>query len=116
MATPFESAASALWATINPAAGVDVVYSQGATTVTATAVPGNSPIISETTDGAIRTDKTQDWIFKAADLLGVVPRRGDTVTWGTRVFEVVQPAGERQYYYSDPYETIIRVHCKEISA
>ena len=81
--TDTSPSAGALWSTIRPAAGESVSYSQGATTVTATAVPGSSPIVSETNDGAIRTDKTQDFIFKAADLLGVVPQRGDTITWGS---------------------------------
>jgi hypothetical protein len=113
MTTPIENTVGALWSTIRLAAGVDVTYSQGATSITAVGIPGSSPIVSETADGAIATSKSQDFLFKAVDLLGVVPRRGDTVTWGTRTFEVVAQDGDRQYYYSDPYQTIIRVHCKE---
>jgi hypothetical protein len=116
MTTPLENAASALWSALQPAAGESVAYSQGGTTVTATALPGSSPIVAETLDGTIRTDKSQDFVFKSADLLGLVPQRGDTITWGNRVFEVIQPGGDRQYYFSDPYQYMIRVHCKEISA
>lgn len=116
MSTPLENAASALWSALKPAAGESVTYSQGATTVTATALPGSSPIVAETLEGTIRTDKSQDFVFKSADLLGVVPQRGDTIMWGSRKFEVIQPGADRQYYYSDPYQVMIRVHCKEISA
>lgn len=116
MALPLEKAVDALWQAIKPAGGVDVSYSQGATTVTATAVPGTTRIDSESVDGIVRTDKVQDFIFKASDLLGLVPARGDTIAWDSRTFEVIQPAGTRQYSYSDQWQKVIRVHTKEINA
>lgn len=116
MTLPLESAVDALWRAISPAGGVSVTYSQGATTITATAVPGTTRIEAENIDGAIRTDKVQDFIFNASALLGLLPARGDTIAWGSRLFEVVQPAGGRQYAYSDQYQRLIRVHTKEIYA
>lgn len=114
MTLPFEKAVDALWQAVRPAGGVDVTYTQGATTITATAVPGNTRIEATNIDGAVRTDKAQDFIFLASDLLGLLPARGDTIAWGSRLFEVVHPAGGRQYAYSDQYQRMIRVHAKEI--
>jgi len=116
MASPLESAVAVAWSACNRAGGVSVAYSQGATTITASAVPGVAAIPSETIDGVIRTDNLHDFVFLTEDLMGLVPRRGDRVTWGTRLFEVVAPAGLRQYEFGDPYEITITVHCKEIAA
>lgn len=115
MTTPFGSALSAVQESIAALAGVSVVYSQGATTVTATAIPGRSDTDLETAEGVIRTDRSNDFIFKASDL-GLVPQRGDTISWGSRLFAVTTPASGRHYEYSDPAQTVIRVHTKQINA
>ena len=114
MTLPIESAVGSLWSALKPAAGASVTYVQDATSFTAYAVPGSTPIEVQTADGAVRTDKTQDFIFKVADL-EVTPTRTDTITWGSRTCEVVQPGGSRCYSYVDQYETLIRVHTKETS-
>lgn len=116
MVLPLESAVDALWQALRPAGGVAVTFSQGVTTISATAIPGTTRIEAESIDGAYRTDKIQDFIFKTEDLLGLLPARGDTIAWGTRLFEVIQPAGGRQYSYSDQFQRITRVHTKEIYA
>lgn len=108
-------AADSLWRSLKTAAGVSVTYSQGATTVTAIAVPGNTAMEMQNTEGMVTTERIQDFIFAVADMLGVTPKRNDKITWGTRLFLVVHPAGGRQYDYADPYHTLYRVHTKEIN-
>ena len=115
MATPLANTVGILHTTLSCVGGESVVYVQGATTVSATALPGSSAIVAETLDGAIVSSKEQTFIFKTSDL-GVTPQQGDTVTWGTRKFDVVQPDGERCYSYVDPYETMVRVFVQEGSA
>jgi hypothetical protein len=113
VAIPLQSAVGALWQALRPAAGVAVTYTQGSTSLSIYAIPGFTEIDEQSEDGAIRTDKVQDFIFQASDLT-VTPSRGDSVTWGSRVFEVVQPTGDRCYSYSDQYQRMIRVHTKEV--
>ena len=110
-----QTAAGALWRSLKIAAGVDVTYTQGATTVTATAVPGNTAMEQQTTDGLVTTERIQDFVFLASDLLGLVPRRNDKILWESRLFQVVHPAGGRQYSFADPFHTMYRVHTKEIN-
>lgn len=116
MTLPFESAVDVLWQALKPAAGVSVVYTQNETSIAADAIPGSTPIEVQTIDGMVRTDKTQDFLFQTADLLGLVPQRGDQIVWGSRQFEVIQPAGSRCYSFSDQYQRMIRVHTKEVYA
>ena len=114
MTLPLESAVDSLWSALKPAAGVSVTYTQDSTTLTVYAVPGSTPIESQTIDGVVRSDKTQDFVFKVSDLLGVTPQRGDVITWDSRTFEVIQPAGARCYSFSDQFQRMIRVHTKEV--
>lgn len=115
MTLPLDAAVDALWQAVLPAAGVSVTYTQGATSVTADAVPGSTPFESQTIDGLVRTDRTQDFTFRTA-YFTLTPRRGDVIVWGDRKFEVIQPAGNRCYTYLDTYERLIRVYAKEINA
>lgn len=108
-------AADSMWRSLKTAAGVSVTYSQGVSTVTATAVPGNTAMEMQNTEGMVTTERIQDFIFAVADLLDLIPKRNDKISWGSRSFLVVHPAGGRQYSYADPYHTLYRVHTKEIN-
>jgi hypothetical protein len=72
--------------------------------------------------GHVKVERAdRDFIFPAASLilggLVVTPQKGDTVTLANGdVFEVT-PMGlnEPEWKYSDPFQTMIRVHCKAIA-
>jgi hypothetical protein len=113
MPLPLQSAVDTLWRATKSAGGVAVTYTQDGTDYSLYAVPGTTVIESQNNDGSIRTEKVQDFIFQVSDM-SITPQRADTITWGTRTFEVVQPDGERCYSYSDQFQRLIRVSTKEV--
>lgn len=76
--------------------------------------------VFRTQDEYGRTLRTQsrDYLIRAADLvfdgIGVLPRRGDVIHEGGHLYEVMAPAGEPEWRWSDPGRQTLRVHTKEI--
>ena len=100
------------------AAGGDIVYSRGASSVTITATFGRSQFMVESA-GETRIEHTdRDFLFPAASLVldgvAVTPQKGDRVTVGAEVFEVLPIDGKQCYRTSDPQGTMIRVFTKKI--
>ncbi len=100
------------------AAGGDIVYERGANSVTITATFGRSEFVEETTDGTRISHTDRDFVFPAASLvlggLAVTPQKGDRITVGGEVFQVLPMDGKQCYRQSDPQGTMIRVFAKRI--
>lgn len=104
-----------LWPSLKATAGISVSYTQGVTTKTVTVVPGRTRTTVETQSGIARSDRLNDWIVEAADL-ALTPLRADTIVWGTRKFEVMNPSGTRVFDNCDQYGKLLRIHTKEVYA
>ena len=115
MPTPQEAAVDVLWLSQKAAAGVAVTYSRGATNVSLTAVPGRTITEQDNGDGTVRTMRVVDFVVLKTDL-GLTPALADKITWGTRKFAVHMPAGVRHFETIGPYQTMYRIHTKEINA
>lgn len=67
---------------------------------------------------AVVTFEDRDYLIPALDL-GAEPARGDRVTevvnGTTKTYEVMAQFGEAEWVYSDPGETVYRVHVKQVS-
>lgn len=100
------------------AAGGEITYAHGAITVKIDAAFGSSEFATSIADGVLVEHSDRDFIFPAADLVlsGVVatPTRGDRITVGTEVFEVMAPGGAQVYRPCDPQGAMIRVHTKKL--
>lgn len=99
-----------------------VTYARGGVAVVVPAVLGKK-LLRLTDESGVRVEWTDlDVLIAAADLdLGagpVTPRRGDTVTVATAagadVFEVMPFGPEPPWRWSDPFQTLLRIHCKQL--
>lgn len=101
-----------------------VVYERGVHSVEAAATIGRTVFEVADEAGFISRIESRDFIVRAADLVlngaAVLPQRGDRVreTVGPRVFvyEVLSPAGEDVWRFSDPQRTDVRVHTKFVAS
>lgn len=88
----FQIAAKATIPAFQAVFGVSVTYARGAQSVTVTAIPPDSDTQVVTAEGVrARTSGGEFQIEKADLVLGgsaVEPQRGDTITWGTKVYDV----------------------------
>ena len=104
----------------------EVTYARGGDSVALDATVGATSFEVET-DHGIETWEARDFLVRAADLVlvgtglkPVPPERGDRITEnvGTGlkpvllVFEVMAPAGQPPWRWSDPNRKTIRVHTK----
>lgn len=90
--------------------GVSVQYSQGGSPTTLDAVPGRTDFMPAGDLGQLfALAKPRDWMVRAADLPGP-PGAGDTITYDSKLYDLV-PAGHwRWYHAADPNQTIYRLH------
>lgn len=107
-------------------AGVALVYARAAGgTVTITAESGGAWVgrtaYTAVQQGAIRVEwGDRDYLIAAAALTGGVPAEGDriteTINGAAAVFEVMSPgSGEPAWRYSDPQESVYRLHVKRVA-
>lgn len=103
--------------------GVSVTFGRGDLNVALVAVAGSSQFAEQTGEGYVETAETRDFLILAADLKfgnePVRPERGDTITEVVdgveQTYPLYSPTGDRFYNWSDPYRTILRVHCLRTS-
>lgn len=105
-------------------AGESVVYSRGADSVAVTATLGKTlmRLDSTQTGGSLMEWTDADFLIAAEDLIlasvAVEPERGDKIRWTkggiTRVFEVLAPGGEPCWRWSDEFQTVMRIHTKQV--
>lgn len=106
-------------AAIGQAAGEAALYSRGADSVAVTAVPGRAAGDLDDAGNVVVLSSLHDWIIKAADLVligaTVLPKRGDRITVGGRVYET-SVEGEQVYSWCDPGHTYLRIRTREVGA
>jgi hypothetical protein len=97
-----------------------VTYSRGGDSVQLTATVGRTEFQVDDGYGVIQTWQSRDYLIAAADLVlgGVTirPQRGDRITDGGTVYEVLAPGKEDVFRFSDPYGVTLRIHTKVVGA
>ena len=74
----------------------------------------------ESTDeyGRVLHTESRDFLVRAADLMidgtAVLPRPGDLIIEGDLHYEVMSPAGEPEWRWSDVNRSTLRIHTKQI--
>ena len=95
-----------------------VVYSRGADSVQVAVTVGQTEFEVQGADNVVEKWQSRDFLVTAADLVlsgvQVVPERGDRITDGDKVYEVLSPANEDVYRLSDPYGVTLRIHTKQV--
>lgn len=119
MADLLNSGAAYLSSQLQSAASETVTYTQGNTAATLKATFGSQLLRVTDHQGRVKTERTaRDFIFALAAMTAAgltLPQRGDKVTISTgEVFEVTPYDSEAAWRYSDPFETLVRVHTKQV--
>lgn len=94
-----------------------VTYQRGQQSVQVPAVIGRSLLKLSDGYGNVRMEWTdRDFIFRTRDLVldqqPIRPQPGDLIWESNSRYEVMAPAGEPHWRWSDPYRQLIRVHTK----
>ena len=120
MTTAFDRATEAAFTAASRQAGVSVTYSAGTgdSVTVDRAIPGET-MFEELSDGdVIQSWQSRDWIIRVSDLSSLTasePTRGHRITDGTRVYEVMSPAGGKPWRFSDRGRQWYRIHTKLVS-
>jgi len=99
-------------------------FKRGDDSVELDAMPGATECDVVTSDGAIRTVKTQDWIVRVGDLViagePIEPRRGsdsvellDDAGAVVRTYAVTHPGGGEPFHYCDQFRVLMRIQTVE---
>lgn len=108
-----------LTARLKASASQAVTYETDDGTVEVQATIGSKPLRIEDMDGGIRIEWSNvDFLIPAADLVigyvPVIPARGHKIYWTVgsdeQVYEVRPHDGEAPYRWSDPNQTLLRIH------
>lgn len=97
-----------------------VTYCRGQQSLEIQATVGQTTFEIDDQYGAIEKWQSRDFLVVAADLVlgGMVvePQRGDKITDGSKVYEVLAPGKEDVFRLSDPYGATLRIHTKQIDS
>lgn len=100
-------------------AGKTITYTRGASSVSLTAVVGQSAHEQLDETGMPITAQSRDYLIKASSLVlasvAVLPQQGDEITDSGATFAVRSVGSEAPWRYSDLSRTTIRVHTVEVS-
>jgi hypothetical protein len=99
-----------------------VTYQRGEQSVDVAATVGRTEFEGVDAYGAIERTEARDFLVLAADLVlagtAVLPEPGDCIREAqdgkTYVYEVMAPAKEPCWKWSDPYRRTLRIHTKEV--
>lgn len=127
MGSPFSSLASTLMGAIDSLAGETITYTRPSTaeSIPLTATPGQTDHEDFDASGFPVSVRSKDWLFDAAvlklDGLNVTePQRDDEIRWtdgnaAVHVYRVLPfGSGQREWRFSDPAETRLRIHSKKV--
>ena len=106
-----ESGMAWLGAELNRCASTEVEYESQSGTFAVRAVVGRSAIETEGEYGQTIRIETIDFILPP-DALPSPPRRGDIIRYKGSAYEVIQPAGEPEWRWTDPHRSAMRIHTK----
>lgn len=100
-------------------AGESVTYTRGVESVSLTITRGQTAFETEDTDGFTITAHSIDFIVKASDLVldgeVALPEVRDYITDAAgKVYSVLILPGGTHYRFSDPAQTILRVHTRMV--
>ena len=95
-----------------------VLYCRAANCVEVAATVGTTLFEIDDGYGVVEKWQSRDYLVTAADLVLagelVEPRRGDRITDGGKVYEVMAPGKEDVFRLSDPYGVTLRIHTKQV--
>lgn len=99
-------------------AGEAAVYSRGATTVALYVIPGSALLNVTDTQGVSRVIHTDRDYYLDPATMGALypPQRGDKITVGTDVHEVLAMPGVSVWSDEDQFGRLIGVHTKRVHA
>ena len=102
-----------------------VLYARGSSSVTVQATVGRTEWSVDTGTGMVVSDVSRDFIILTVDLVlpavgNAVPQRGDKITESidgqSLVYEVMAPAGQQAWRWSDRFGKVYRIHTKRVPA
>lgn len=118
MTDMLRSGAAWLASQLKSSAGTLCAYKRGNNTAQFTASISRSTFESQGQSGVIETWESRDYLAKTDELPYGEPQRGDLVIEeldGVATFyEVTAPRGVPVFHYADAFQTIIRIHTKQI--
>ena len=99
-----------------------VVYARAITSVTVSATIGRTEFETVDESGLLQKFESRDFLIKTTDLVlnfvQTFPKAGDKIKESdgstTYLYEVMAPAGEPVFRYSDQYRKTLRIHTKFI--
>lgn len=94
---------------------VTVTYDHDGTETSASATVGETEFDIEDERGVLRRVVSRDFIISVADLSSE-PTSGDRITDDGRLYEVVAPADNPVFRYSDPFYKAYRIHTQYIGS
>jgi len=98
------------------------LYQRESQQVTVRAIIGRKDFEVESAEGKLYF-RANDFLIHRVDLVltgqPTLPERGDRILvdfgTGTETFEVLPGDGAQPWEYSDPFETLLRIHTKKVS-
>ena len=116
MADLFKNALSWLEAQRKKHLSVPVTYRRGKNSVELPATIGKTVFKIQDEYGRIVHYESRDYLLSSSDLVlkGVVttPQKGDEIIENDFIYEVMAPANESEWRYSDTYRNTLRIHTK----
>jgi hypothetical protein len=90
-----------------------VTYKRGATSIKVLAMISRTVFAAADLSGAIVSSESKDFIIEAADFLSMgEPQAGDSIIYSGQTYEVMAPAGETIWRWSDLYNKTMRIHAR----
>lgn len=99
--------------------GRSVVYARAGTSAEVTATVGKTAFEVPSDYGIPETLETRDYLIAVSDLAAFgEPAPGDqvqeTLNGQVEIFEVMAPASQPHFVFSDPYRQTFRIHTKHV--
>ena len=93
-----------------------VFYRRGSASVEVPATIGKTIFRIEDDYGRIVHYESRDYLISSADLLIngiiIIPQKGDEIIDAGFIYEVMAPANEPEWRYSDTFRNTLRIHTK----
>lgn len=97
-------------------ATVLVSYSRGGSSIDIDGTPQSEESQQVNEEGQLQRSRSEDWVFRVADLTLGLPRIGDRITRGSEVFEVMANGNDGPWRYTNSERIDVRVHVKRVAS
>lgn len=118
MADMLRTGAAWLAGQLKASAGTLCAYKRGSNTAQFTASISRSTFEAQGAGGVVESWESRDYLAKTDELPYGIPQRGDIVIEeldGVATFyEVTSPRGVPVYHWADAWQTVIRIHTKQV--